>query len=80
MISIMPRKFRLSVHRKNEERNKAANEVIPELQVSLSIVNYKLAKAPSLLVLQRRLSAMNVLPEGMLYVYIHVHACIVVCT
>jgi hypothetical protein len=59
----MPRKFRLSVHRKNEERKKA-NIPVQNLNVSLPIVHYKLASTPSLSVLQQRTSVMNILPQG----------------
>lgn len=70
----MPRKFRLSVHRKNEFRKKRESKCVtqqdpepapPTLMISIPKEAFYNAPAPSLLQLNERVKKMQILPEGM---------------
>jgi hypothetical protein len=69
----MPRKFCLSVHRKNQERKKKNNGSQVKsliIVVSFALTHYKSAKATTLSVLHNRISTLNVVPEGNNSLYI----------
>lgn len=73
MIGQMPRKFRLSVHRKNEFRKKRASKIaakqdpqpVPQLpMISIPKEVYYNAPAPSLLQFKERVQKTKILPQG----------------
>ena len=73
----MPRKFRLSVHRKNEFRKKRANKIaakqdpqpVPQLVPQLPMISiakevYYNAPVPSLFQLKEQVQKTQILPQG----------------
>ena len=77
----MPRKFRLSVHRKNEHRKNREGKIAekqtllhPEPVLQLPVISipqeiYYNAPAPSLLQLKERVQKTQILPQGMNLVF-----------
>ena len=64
----MPRKFRLSVHRKNEFRKKRALKTDTKLKVSVPLSQISLLTAATIQQLQQRSKMLLKLPQGYLKV------------